>query len=261
MKNVFSYFIPAVALTLLSCGAGSGDDVAFEKVSADKTVSLTADADAPQCIVHLQMDAAKADGNAERAKAINEAVAVQMLGIEGATLQQAVDSFANKYTADYVANMAPLYREDRGDELKHPWYEYRYSIDTETREGRDGVVVYLVTLDYYEGGAHGINQLLPLNFDARTGSQLHLSDVFVPGYESRLTDILLDALQESTSTKSIEELHDQGYLYSMDMFASENFVLDKDHITFKYNPYEIAPYAVGIVELEVNYDDLKDILK
>ena len=261
MKTVFSYLIPAVALTILSCGAGSEDHVVFEKVNADKTVSLTADADAPQCIVHLEMDAAKADGNAERAKAINEAVASQMLGIQGVTLQQAVDSFANKYTSDYKANMVSLYSEDIGDELKQSWYEYRYSIDTETRDGRDGVVVYMVTLDYYEGGAHGIYQMLPFNFDVHTGSQLHLSDVFVPGYESRLTDILLNALQELTSTKSLEELHDQGYLYSMDMFPSENFTLDKDHITFIYNPYEIAPYAAGIIELEVDYDDLKDILK
>ena len=261
MKTVFSYFIPVIVLTFLSCGGGSEKHVAFEKVGADKTVLLTSDKDAPQCIVHLQMDVAKPDGNEERAKAINDAVAAQILGMEGVALRRAIDSFANKYTADYVRNMAPLYREDRGDELKHSWYEYRYSIDTETREGRDGVVVYFVTLDYYEGGAHGINQKLTMNFNARSGQQLHLADVFVPGYESRLNDILLNALQELTSTKSLDDLHNQGYLYSMDMFASENFVLDSDHITFIYNPYEIAPYVVGIIELEVDYDDLKALMK
>lgn len=260
MKSVF-YLFSAALMVVTSCSAGSEEKVEFEKISADKTVALTDEDESPQCVVHLQLDAVKDDGDGGRAKAINGAIAAEILGIEGVGLQQAVDSFANKYTADYVKNMAALFREDRDDELKHAWYEYNYSIDTETRRGRNGAIVYLVTLDYYEGGAHGINQLLTMNFDAHSGQQLLLKDVFVPGYESRLADLLLKALFELTDTKTLDELRGEGYLYSMDMFASENFALDEDHITFIYNPYEIAPYAVGITELEIDYSDLKDILK
>jgi hypothetical protein len=47
----------------------------------------------------------------------------------------------------------------------------------------------------------------------------------------------------------------------MDMFAPENFILGKDDITFIYNPYEIAPYAMGKTELILTYDDMDDIMK
>jgi hypothetical protein len=46
----------------------------------------------------------------------------------------------------------------------------------------------------------------------------------------------------------------------MDMFPSENFILGKETITFIYNPYEIAPYEKGSIELTLSYSELDDIL-
>ena len=43
----------------------------------------------------------------------------------------------------------------------------------------------------------------------------------------------------------------------MDMFASENFILSDDEITFIYNPYEIADYSKGKIELTISLDELK----
>jgi hypothetical protein len=87
-----------------------------------------------------------------------------------------------------------------------------------------------------------------------------LADVFVPGYERQLSTILQKALCSYTGASNLKELKDQGYLYSMDMFPSENFVLGEETITFIYNPYEIAPYEKGSVELTLSYSDIDDIL-
>jgi hypothetical protein len=100
-----------------------------------------------------------------------------------------------------------------------------------------------------------------MNFDPATGRQLFLSDVFAPGYEHKLNEVLLKVLLEKTAAKDLNELHDKGFLYSMDMFPSENFVLGDDTITFIYNPYEIAPYAAGCTELTIAYTAIDDILK
>ena len=58
----------------------------------------------------------------------------------------------------------------------------------------------------------------------------------------------------------MNELKEAGYLYSMEMFASENFILNDETITFVYNPYEIAPYAVGSIELVITYSEVSQIL-
>ena len=59
---------------------------------------------------------------------------------------------------------------------------------------------------------------------------------------------------------NVKELKNHGYLYSMDMFPSENFILGQEAITFIYNPYEIAPYEKGSIELTLSYSVLDDIL-
>ena len=58
----------------------------------------------------------------------------------------------------------------------------------------------------------------------------------------------------------MNELKDAGYLYSMDIFPSENFILNDETITFVYNPYEIAPYALGSIELIITYSEVSQIL-
>lgn len=250
-----------VAATMIACGSeGGGEQLDFETVKVERSVGITNENGAPQCAVSLQLEAAKSEP-AERTKAVNETIAEQLLGIEGCTLQQAADSFANKYTADYRRNMAPLYREDRGDPAKRAWYEYHYNITSETKAGRSDVTVYTATVDYYEGGAHGITQRLLMNFDNQSGRLLTLDDVFVPGYRQTLCDLLLKALLKKTETENVDELRAKGYLYATDMFAPENFELGEDAVTFVYNHYEIAPYDAGIVELVIDNDDLKELWK
>lgn len=253
--------ISAMALCVGCSSSSTSPDVKFEKAKVSKELALTSDANAPSCHVVLEVDYATGS-NAETVKAINNAIEQRLFSMQGLTMQQAVDSFVNQYVREYKAELAPLYLEDKEDELKRTWYAYNYSIDTETQSGRDdAVVVYMATLDYYEGGAHGINQQLVMNFDKLSGKLLTLQDVFVPGYEAQLTELLLEKLMDMTDTKSMDELREKGFLFSMEMFPSENFILGSDKITFIYNAYEIAPYAMGRSEIELSYDDVSGILK
>ena len=157
--------------------------------------------------------------------------------------------------------MAPLYREDCADKEKHAWYEYTYEIATDTREGKNDCLVYIIDLNMYEGGAHGIRQQLVMNFDAETGKKITYDDLFVPGYSYRLREMLLKELQKQTDTGSLDELHEKGYLLTMDIYAPQNFILGDDDITFIYNPYEIAPYDKGNTELTLSYSKLSEIMK
>ena len=245
---------------LTACSSSEESNIQFDKVEADKTVMLSNDDNSPSCRVHLELDYAT-DDNGHKAEIVNNAIEKRLLDMEDLKMQQAADSFASVYTSNYKKNFLPLYNQDRADTAKHSWYEYHYIIKTEVNAGHKGASVYHIYLDYYEGGAHGITQHLTMNFEQETGRTLTLSDVFVPGYEHRLNVLLLEGLQEKTGARNLNELHDQGYLYSMDMFPSENFVLGEETITFIYNPYEIAPYAAGTTELTIAYSSLEDILK
>lgn len=258
-------YIIGIATCLLTACSGSSQGI-FGSSSLDideakvvKVVPITNDGDAPICQVNMEVKYVKGDN--EIARSINNSIIQRLFIFDRLTVQQAVDSFANVYTTDYRKNIASLYREDRGDETKRAWYEYSYKIETETREGKGNCLVYIINLDMYEGGAHGIRQQLVMNFDTKTGKLITYDDIFTPGYQYRLREMLLNELKRKTDTNTLEELHAKDYLLTMDIYAPQNFILGDDEITFIYNPYEIAPYDKGNTELTLSYSRLKEISK
>lgn len=250
MKHSLIYIILVILVTFTACGGNSRESsIEFNHVTVEKNVSIDNSKDAPQCHVHLDI-LQVANDTSSRGCLINEAIVNKIFDMEQLTPQAAADSFANTYTRDYRKNMYPLYREDYADAQKRPWYEFRYVVTTETIHDGD-ITNYLITLDYYEGGAHGITQLLTLNFDNKTGRQVTLGDIFGPDYEASLCDQLVEALLKKTGDHDLKELHQRGYLYSMDMFIPENYIIEGDQVTLIYNPYEIAPYSEGQIKLEI----------
>ena len=260
MNKKHIYPVLGIFLLMISCKGGDEGTVEFETVTADKTVKLSNEENSPICTVHLKMEeATETCGHA--GELINSTVMKRLLDREEKTLKLAAEAFADTYTESYKKTMLPLYNEDRADSTKKAWYQYHYIIESSTQSGTKGTVVYIATIDYYEGGAHGSNQLITLNFETKTGRQLMLSDIFATGYEQPLKNILLKALKAKTGCTTLNALRDKGYLYSMDIFPSENFILGEETITFIYNPYEIAPYAMGSTELIIPYSDVDKILK
>lgn len=244
-------FSAFAVLTFTACGSDGRDaTLVFDSITVEKNVNIEDSKDAPQCHVRLEILQARNASN-ENGRLVNEAIVKKIFDMEQLSPKAAADSFANTYTRDYRKNLAPLYREDRADSDKHPWYEYRYIVTTEVNNDCHGITNYLITLDYYEGGAHGITQLLTLNFNNHSGRQMSLVDIYGPGYEQKLCDHLLNALLKKTGDKNLNELHHRGYLYSMDMFVSENYIIGDDKVTFIYNPYEIAPYSEGTIKLDI----------
>ena len=260
MRNNNHYLLLLWALLLFACKGTDEPTLTFETITTDKEVMLSSEENSPRCQVHLNLLQATAE-NGEKAKIINEALMARLLNKPGEKdLQTAAEKFTEDYTTSYKNTMLPLYNQDRADTAKIAWYEYHYIIDATTQQGTANTISYLATIDYYEGGAHGINQLITFNFDIATGKVITLADVFAPGYESQLKNSLLKALKSKTGLNSMNELKEAGYLYSMEMFASENFILNDETITFVYNPYEIAPYAVGSIELVITYSEVSQIL-
>lgn len=260
MCNNKLYLLLLLPLLLFACKGTEEPTITFETITTDKEVKLSSEENSPRCQVHLKLLQATAE-NGEKAKVINETLMARLLNKPGEKdLQIAAEKFTEDYTTSYKNTMLPLYNQDRADTSKIAWYEYHYLIEATTQQGTANTLSYLATVDYYEGGAHGINQLITFNFDNTTGKLITLADVFAPGYESQLKSTLLKALKSKTGLNSMNELKDAGYLYSMDMFPSENFILNEETITFVYNPYEIAPYALGSIELVITYSEVSQIL-
>lgn len=114
----------------------------------------------------------------------------------------------------------------------------------------------------YTGGAHPNSHLTYANLRPLDGTLFKLSDVLIPGYESKLTAIAEKKFREANQIASQANLNEAGYFFKGGKFyLNENFSIGPKSLIFYYNPYEIAPYAVGPITLSLDYSEIKDLLR
>lgn len=129
-----------------------------------------------------------------------------------------------------------------------------------TVEGYKGYISYIMTCEEYYGGAHPTTFNTIACFDPATGAEITLNDIFTEGYEEPLLEMLTRKLMKDEGVSTVEGLQEKGY-FGEEMFITNNFILGADSLTFLYNRYEIAPYAMGDRLISLDYETLKEIMK
>lgn len=121
----------------------------------------------------------------------------------------------------------------------------------------DRVVVYTIEHSEYLGGAHGMETVVYSNYDLRTGDKLTLDDVFTPEGKAALTERIHAQILKDHNAKDWDWLMEEScYFAKVEVVPTENFELTETHITFQYNPYDIACYAQGRTKVKLAYSDL-----
>lgn len=255
------YTLFFVVMTLLaSCSNEAGPQLTFEMLEADKTVHLSNEAKSPLCSVSLKM-ASATEASGELGQKINETVVYRFFNQEDMSLKGAMDSYVEAYTKSYKEHMLPLYNADRADTTKRSWYEFHYIINSSVEQSSRRTLVYLATVDYSEGHANSIHELVPINFYSSNAKEITLDDIFVDNYDMVVPAILLQALMEKIEVQNIGQLREKGYLNATEMYVPNHFIVGDDTITFIYNPSEIASLEHGTIELVLTYAQLQKFIK
>ena len=117
---------------------------------------------------------------------------------------------------------------------------------------------YLVSYYSFRGGAHGIQTLSNVVFDAKTGEQVHETDLFAPGYEAPVAQLLRMAVKTSMEEEDPELMQ----LVNLEQVVPNgNFSVHEDGVEWLFQPYEVGPYALGIVSATLPWDELKPFMK
>ena len=72
-----------------------------------------------------------------------------------------------------------------------------------------------------------------------------------------MSNLIGEALTKKENVKSRDALEDMGYGSLGPIMPIDNFYLSSEGITFYYNIYDIAPFAMGPTEVMVPYSQLK----
>ena len=119
-------------------------------------------------------------------------------------------------------------------------------------------VSYMVEYYNFRGGAHGINTMTPVVFDKKTGRIIPEEEFFPDGYRAPVAALIQAHLPEALENDD-ETL---GELFEPDLVGPNGmFEVTKDGVTWYYQPYDIAPYYLGVISVMVPWKELKSYVR
>lgn len=116
--------------------------------------------------------------------------------------------------------------------------------------------------EYNFGMAHGIFSNKYRAFDLQQQKEITLDNLVIPSKRHILAKILRDRLNENPNLGDdyvAKNCENKEECIAEELLKTQ-FYFDKDGITFSYDPYQLAPYSQGVVELKPEYWELQGII-
>ena len=253
MRNISLSFLLAAAC--ICCIQSCKNGISTGTLSTSATYPLSDSTDAE---LELKIDVEYIiSGPGAAVRNINSAIILGLFGEKYGEMdiQEAVSAYSAAVSAEYREANRPLLEDSL---FSSPAAMLNWSDWTQgTVSGIHGnILSYTVTKYTYTGGAHGMTSETTLNFDTDNGSLIGETELFLDGYEERLSSLLSLHLPEA-----LQEPGDTAMLFTKDIRPNGNFRVSETGITYIYNQYEIGPYVLGAVEVTIPWSELKDLLR
>lgn len=177
--------------------------------------------------------------------------------------QQALEAYAALKHTEYIQENLPLMQEwdmDNSASTHGDMFCHEMFLNAEPISMGRGIWSYGIDIYEYTGGAHGNSYLVIQNYDLDTEKQVTEEDLFKEGYIEPLHTLLVATLIAQTEEANTErELKKLGYSIE-DIVPNDNFFVSEAGITYVYNAYEIAPYAMGRTHIFLSWDSIRHLL-
>ena len=120
-------------------------------------------------------------------------------------------------------------------------------------------IVYQIMTSLYSGGAHGISVSEYINYDFDSARVITPKDAFRPESDEMILTAIKEQLMLMYGVTTLKDLDNNG-IFSDQIFISPNFYLQGYSVVFHYNPYDIAPYSTGSIDVAIPYYKIQDAL-
>ncbi len=244
-RIVMKCVIPCFFVLLLLLGCSNADKLTFKTIQIKEQVC----ADCPKIKILIP----EATASSKVSQSVNTALKEECISllnfddeIELNEIEDAISSFSNGYK-----EMKKLFADELG------------SWEAEI----NGKVVFedpdLLTIELnsyvFTGGAHGYTSKRFLNFDKAKGTELENWELF--NSAEKFEEFAEAKFREQESIPENESINHTGLMFERDSFyLPENIGFTKDGVQLLYNPYEVASYADGPIELILTHNEVKKYL-
>jgi hypothetical protein len=131
-----------------------------------------------------------------------------------------------------------------------------YKEDFAYKSGNSRLAVISRDWEYYTGGAHGMHNRDYYVFSLGDKRRLSLGDIVLDEARPALDNLVEAALRAQMGIPDWIPLSEQGF-FEDSPNKLEDFFLSSQGLGFQWDPYEIAPYSMGIIEVVIPYDSLQ----
>ncbi len=183
----------------------------------------------------------------------------QISGLGNSEVQGKINSFletefmqAKSWFDDFVADT------DYTSEFPPDWV---FSFETDFRVTFNSKDFISVVLDYYEftGGAHGNYYSIGYNIRTSDGKVFGISDILKPNSLQALNEFCAEEIMNMFDANSLNE----AGLFEDELNISEDqdFYIIPNALVIQFDPYEVAPYAMGSIDVELEFSKIKNIIR
>ena len=265
MKSNTLYALLASLSLLVACQTGNQDSNAgnvgdlsyqqttFQRMDGEHCPGQpgTTEENAHCATLNIAFPTISSPSHAELAKTFNQFIQGQLLDYSDENDKQpaSLDELATMFFKDFRANPP---------DMNSAW-EMERSITTVYSNAR--VVTLLFSENGYTGGAHPFSGQRYFVLNTQTGEALTLKDLVGSSAQDTLTKAAEQAFRQARELAPNASLTDAGFWFEGDKFKlNDNVGVLPDGLHFIFNPYEVAPYAMGQTEFTVPYSALRDVL-
>lgn len=160
---------------------------------------------------------------------------------------------------DYDAHLT----EQNGNPGDYYGFSY-YTTDTVHR--LDSNILSLSTYySSYTGGSHPSNRQQSATFSSETGMRLSLQDILLPEGRTRLQDMVLQWLTQRADDYGFYSEEECAMVvnrkYGEAALGNQytDWYLAGNSLVLFFNPYEIAPYAAGLIKITFSAEELSGL--
>lgn len=268
LKTVVFLALSSIIL-LSSCnkmGKGRSAEILYDSIVIHKEVPLLSvnDTTLPYADVNISFTYPVRFRDAESTERLQQIFKGTFFGntdFDSMTPDAAVEKYLDEYTERYQSLSNMFYEDKSRLDGKTPvWYWYYMNTVNKILFQNYSLLSYAVEYSDYEGGAHGSYRITYTNINLIDLVTISEEDLFIPGYYNKLTEKIVESLMKDFNAEIPDSLLMKGFFTIDDIVPNENFWLSEKGIHYSYNQYEIAPYAMGVIDVTVPYSELTDIL-
>ncbi|WP_337872116.1 DUF3298 and DUF4163 domain-containing protein [Ignavibacterium sp.] len=139
--------------------------------------------------------------------------------------------------------------------------DWVFSFESDFRVAYNKKDFISIVMDYYEftGGAHGNYYSVGYNIRTSDGAILTLDNILKPNSFQALSEFCTEEILNMYEANTLSE----AGLFEDELVISEDqdFFITPASIFIQFDPYEVGPYAMGSIEVELKFDLIKNILK